>query len=155
MRTTCNFAPRRRFQLTLFELFHHVFKLVLLLGLFHCAYGDLIKKPHRSGALHLKNKSGGSVESPALASGNGFFARRNSGVTSSSADVQGLSPGHGGQAGKQLHKVLAGESSRNHVDAATGHSGVIGDTQGGDGFFDCRGDLAANDVAVGLEGHGE
>ena len=112
------------------------------------------KAPPKRGAAP-ENRSGGSVESPALASGNGFFARRNSGIASSSTNVQGLSPGYGGQASKQLHKVLAGESSRNHIDAATGHPGVIGDTQGGDGLFNRRGDLAANDVAVGLEGHGE
>jgi hypothetical protein len=98
-------------------------------------------------------KSGGGVESPALASGNSFLAGRHGCVAGGTADVQGLSAGHGGQASKQLHQVGTGESSRNHIDAATSHTSVIGNTQGGNDFFDRSSDLAANDVAISLERH--
>ena len=98
-------------------------------------------------------RSGSGVKSPALASGNSLLARSHGCVTSGAADVQGLSTGHGRQTSEQIHKVGAGESSRNHVDAATGHAGVVGNAKGGDDFFDRSGDLAANDVAISLERH--
>jgi hypothetical protein len=98
-------------------------------------------------------RSGSGVKSPALASGNSLLARSHGCVTSGTADVQGLSAGHGGQTSKQLHQIGTGESSGNHVNTATGHASVVGDAKGGDDFFDRSGDLAANDVAISLERH--
>ena len=112
------------------------------------------KKPHRSEVNQKRRRrSGGDIQSPTLVSGNSLFASRHSGITSGAADVEGLSAGHGGQASKQFYKIGAGESSRDHVDAAASHAGVIGNTQGGDDLLDRRGDLTANDVAIGLVRH--
>lgn len=99
--------------------------------------------------------SSGGVKSPALASGNSLLAGRNSGIASSAADVERLSTGHSGKTSKQLDKIGTGKGSGNHVNAATSHTGVVGDAKGGDDFFDRRSDLTANDVAISLVRHGE
>jgi len=92
-------------------------------------------------------------QSPAFVSSNSFLASSNGGIASSTTDVQRLRAGNGGQTGEQLHQVGAGEGGRD--DQGQAKASVIADTDRGDDLFDVRSDLTANDVAIGLEGHGE
>lgn len=114
-----------------------------------------IKKPATWTGFDGKpdQRSGGGVQSPALAGGDSLFASRNSCVSSSTADVESLSAGHSRETVKKLNKIGASEGCGNHIDAATGHPGVIGNAKSSDNFFNGRSDLATNNVAIGFEGH--
>lgn len=104
-----------------------------------------------------KADSGSHVQGPALAGGNSLFRVGQGGSTGAATDVQGLSASHSRQTSKESNKLGGGVSGRHHQDGtgAKASAGGIANANAGDHFFDLSGDLAANDVLVSLEGHGE